>query len=192
MTDPAADPYLILGIPEDASDATLRSAYRRLVQVHHPDHNNGSAESARRFEAVQAAYAQAVAERRLAGGADPSDANGAADADTSTGAAGRTSGSSPLHGTPYGAHAVSSRVAAMEREIRERKQAEQRAREAAAQATVDEGPRKTTPEELGYVTTDDSFGRIFDDARDALTKRWSKSRGQSFADRLADLFNEGE
>jgi DnaJ-class molecular chaperone len=198
MTDSAADPYLILGIPEDASDATLRSAYRRLVQVHHPDHNNGSAESARRFEAIQAAYAQVVAERRLAGeasGGDASDANDATEADASAGAAGgggRGSGSSPLHGTPYGSHAVSSRVAAMEREIRERKQAEQRAREAAARATVDEGPRKPTPEELGYVTTDDSFGRIFDDARDALTKRWSKSRGQSFADRLADLFNEGD
>lgn len=188
MTNHAADPYLILGIPEDASDATLRAAYRRLVQLHHPDHNSGSAESERRFEAIQAAYAQVVAERRAAGGTTAADPSAGAAAD----AGGRAAGSSPLNGTPYGSHAVSSRVAAMEREIRERKLAEQRAREAAAQATVEQGAHKPTAEELGYVTTDDSFGRIFDDARDALTKRWSKSRGQSFADRLADLFNDGE
>ena len=36
-------------------DDELHAAYRHLVQLHHPDHNNGSPESARRFEAVQEA-----------------------------------------------------------------------------------------------------------------------------------------
>jgi len=176
MTDPAADPYQVLGIPEDVSDAELRSVYRRLGQLHHPDHNNGSAESARRFEAIQDAYARAITGRRAGGGERPQSA-------------------SALKGTPYGEHAVSARVAAMEREIRERSLAEQRARQeaaAAARAAMQEVPPKATPEELGYVTTDDSFGRIFEDARGALSRRWSRSRGSSFADRLADLFNDSE
>jgi DnaJ-class molecular chaperone len=181
MTDRHADPYLILGLPEDASDATLRSAYRRLVQQHHPDHNNGSAESARRFEEIQAAYAQVVAERRVAGASAAGEPAGTA--------SDRGANGSPLRGTPYGDHAVSSRVAAMEREIRERMLAEHRAREEAARAVAGEGPHKATPEELGYVTTDDSFGQIFDDARESLSKRWSKSRGSSFAERLTDLFS---
>jgi curved DNA-binding protein CbpA len=176
MTDSATDPYQVLGIPEGVSDAQLRSVYRRLVQLHHPDHNGGSAESARRFEAIQDAYARAVALRRVAGDGE------------------RSKSASALRGTPYGEHAVSARVAAMEREIRERALAEQRAREqeAAARAAVQEPPRKPTPEELGYVTTDDSLGQIVEDARGALSRRWSRSRGSSFADRLADLFTDGE
>ena len=52
------DPYTVLGVEPGVSDEELRSAYRRLVQLHHPDHNNGSAEAARRFEAVQEAWAE--------------------------------------------------------------------------------------------------------------------------------------
>src|SRR5256885_11061052 len=54
---PTPDPYATLGLSPSATDAELRAAYRRLVQLHHPDHNGGSAESARRFEAGQGAYA---------------------------------------------------------------------------------------------------------------------------------------
>ncbi|MGB9185891.1 MAG: J domain-containing protein, partial [Solirubrobacteraceae bacterium] len=52
------DPYEILSIRASASDAELRAAYRRAVQRHHPDHNGGSPESARRFEEIQEAYAR--------------------------------------------------------------------------------------------------------------------------------------
>ncbi|MGB0093634.1 MAG: J domain-containing protein, partial [Solirubrobacteraceae bacterium] len=52
------DPYQTLGVGPTVSDRELRSAYRRLVLLHHPDHNGGSAESARRFEEIQEAYAQ--------------------------------------------------------------------------------------------------------------------------------------
>src|SRR5436305_2877143 len=58
MTGPSRDPYEVLGVPRSAADSEIRSAYRRLVKLHHPDHNGGSPESARRFEAVQEAYAR--------------------------------------------------------------------------------------------------------------------------------------
>src|ERR1700761_4983379 len=67
MTPP--DPYLTLGITPSASDEELRTAYRRLVQLHHPDHNNGSHESALRFAEVQEAYAHVKLMRKQAGGA---------------------------------------------------------------------------------------------------------------------------
>jgi DnaJ domain len=56
VTPPPEDPYATLGVSPGVSDQELRSAYRRLVRLHHPDHNGGSVESARRFEAVQEAY----------------------------------------------------------------------------------------------------------------------------------------
>ncbi len=52
------DPYEVLGVARSASDAEVRAAYRRLVQLHHPDHNAGSAQAARRFAEVQEAYTQ--------------------------------------------------------------------------------------------------------------------------------------
>src|SRR5690348_10210013 len=58
VTPPPEDPYATLGVSPGVSDQELRSAYRRMVRLHHPDHNGGSVESARRFEAVQEAYTQ--------------------------------------------------------------------------------------------------------------------------------------
>ena len=58
MGGPAPDPYETLGVRANVTDAELRAAYRRAVQRHHPDHNGGSAESARRFEEIQDAYAR--------------------------------------------------------------------------------------------------------------------------------------
>ena len=52
----APDPYQVLGVPRDASPAELQDAYRRLVKLHHPDRDGGSAE---RFLEIQAAYAAA-------------------------------------------------------------------------------------------------------------------------------------
>jgi curved DNA-binding protein CbpA len=49
----AADPYSVLGVPPDASPGQLLDAYRRLVKLHHPDRDGGSAE---RFLEIQAAY----------------------------------------------------------------------------------------------------------------------------------------
>ena len=54
----APDPYRTLGVSAGVSDDELRAAYRRAVLRFHPDHNGGSAESTRRFEEVQEAYAR--------------------------------------------------------------------------------------------------------------------------------------
>src|SRR5947209_18134937 len=52
------DAYAVLGVSAGASETERRAAYRRAVRLHHPDHNHGSVESARRFEAVQDAWAE--------------------------------------------------------------------------------------------------------------------------------------
>ncbi len=46
--------YQILGIPEDADEQQVRSAYRLLAKRYHPDAGEGS--SAARFRAVRDAY----------------------------------------------------------------------------------------------------------------------------------------
>ena len=50
------DPYRVLGVPPTASAEELHDAYRRLIKLHHPDRNGGSAESTARFQEIQAAY----------------------------------------------------------------------------------------------------------------------------------------
>jgi curved DNA-binding protein CbpA len=162
-----SDPYATLGVSASATDAEVRAAYRRLVQLHHPDHNGGSPASARRFEDVQEAYA---AVRVLRTSARP----------------GRTSSTRPpTRPAPGGDDALGSRLAAMEAELRAaREQAARVAREAAARqraaraareaarASSPEGEHgRATDEELGYITTDDSFGKILSDAATELGGR---------------------
>jgi hypothetical protein len=171
---PAArpDPYQTLGVRRNADDAEVRAAYRRLVQLHHPDHNGGSAEAAVKFEAVQEAYAEV--RRQRAGGA-PESATRASD-DPS----------------------LDQRLADIERELRKanaaRERARQAAREAAAAARGSERPdaRRATDEELGYVTTDDSFTKILADARDELFGRASEAgaAARPATHRVADLLDE--
>jgi curved DNA-binding protein CbpA len=131
------------------SDEELRAAYRRLVQLHHPDHNNGSVESARRFEEVQDAYAAITRERRR----QPTPPRSAPP---------------PPSSTPD----VEQRLADLERELREkaraaRERAQRAAREAAA-AAASKTKRSDRPsdEELGYIKTDDSLGKIVADGLD--------------------------
>jgi DnaJ-class molecular chaperone len=159
------DPYAVLGVAPDASDAELRASYRRLVQLHHPDHNGGSTESAKRFEEVQEAYAEA---RRL-----------------------RKSGGAR---TPPPDPNLESRLAEMERRLREANLARERARRAAREAAAaaretaaaaGEG-RRASDEDLGYVTTDDSFMKIFSDARDQLFGAASEARDEAREHRVAD------
>jgi curved DNA-binding protein CbpA len=145
-----ADPYVVLGVRADASDEVVRSAYRRLVQLHHPDHNNGSPESERRFEEVQEAYAQV---RKLR-------ASGA-----------RAAAPPPPPPPPSSSDpGLDARLKNMERDLREAHLARERARRAAAEAAAAATPRKRpTDEELGYIKTDDSFSKIFSDAGAALS-----------------------
>jgi molecular chaperone DnaJ len=50
------DYYEILGVPKDADDAQLKSAFRKLAMVHHPDKNPGDVEAERKFKELNEAY----------------------------------------------------------------------------------------------------------------------------------------
>jgi hypothetical protein len=118
------------------------------VQLHHPDHNNGSTESARRFEEVQEAYASILAQRRR----------------------------NPVPPRPPDPPPtdpdIEQRLAAMERDLlakarAARERAQRAARDAAAAATGSKDKR-ASDEELGYIKTDDSFGKILADGLDDI------------------------
>ena len=47
--------------------------------------------------------------------------------------------------------------------------------------------RRPTDEELGYVTTDDSFSKILADARTELTERYAHAREHPVVRRVSDL-----
>jgi curved DNA-binding protein CbpA len=181
----AADPYTVLGIPRTASDEEVRTAYRRLVKATHPDHNGGSPEAAKRFEAVQEAYAEIQRLRRTRGA-------GAAD--------GRAAGSARRQPPPHSETpdpAVDARLSDLERQVREAaKKAEKAARKAAARASAagaGDTKRRPTDEELGYITTDDSFWKILSDARTELGERLEQARSEPVdhpvAKRVSDLID---
>jgi DnaJ-class molecular chaperone len=53
----ADDPYKVLGVPRDAPDEEIRSAYRKLAKQLHPDLNpSNKATAEERFKKVSAAY----------------------------------------------------------------------------------------------------------------------------------------
>jgi curved DNA-binding protein CbpA len=179
------DPYLILGVPPTASDEELRAAYRRLVQLHHPDHNNGSRESALRFAEVQEAYAHVKLLRKqaTAAGATGGPTAGPTGAAT-TGTGASTGGDSGLE----------DRLAALEQELRAararrekaaRAATQEAARAAAAQQSARRAAERThgrggeqqrvSDEELGYYTTDDSFSKILDDFADQVAARFEEA-----------------
>jgi molecular chaperone DnaJ len=53
---PPKDYYATLGVPRDASEEQIRSAYRKLARQYHPDVNAESADAAARFRDVTEAY----------------------------------------------------------------------------------------------------------------------------------------
>ena len=50
------DYYKVLGIKRSASKSEVKSAYRKLARVRHPDVNGGSEEAAREFALLAKAY----------------------------------------------------------------------------------------------------------------------------------------
>jgi curved DNA-binding protein CbpA len=170
------DPYKVLGIPHSATDAEVRAAYRHQVQLHHPDHNGGSPESTRRFEEVQEAYALI---RRLQQGKGTSGA-------TSTR---RASPPPPPPRSGPVDPGLDARLAELDRELKRQREAKQQAernaqriredalRQAREAARADRGG--PSDEDLGYVTTDDSFSAILDDAASEWAKRFSQAKHSS-------------
>ncbi|MCG8440835.1 MAG: DnaJ domain-containing protein [Caulobacterales bacterium] len=57
------DPFLVLGVEQDADDSEIKAAYRRLAKSCHPDAAPGDAAAARRFHAITNAY-DALMKRR--------------------------------------------------------------------------------------------------------------------------------
>jgi hypothetical protein len=167
MAAASGDPYKVLGVRPGASDEQVRAAYRRLVQIHHPDHNDGSPTAARRFEEIQEAYARIRRLRKLppnAGRTPPSTSNDPA---------------------------IDLRLADLEAQVRAATVARERARRAAASATAAERPERPSDEELGYVRTDDSFTKILADARAELADRLEESaHDQPLRARVARLLDD--
>ncbi|HEX4109441.1 MAG TPA: J domain-containing protein [Solirubrobacteraceae bacterium] len=155
------DPHEVLELRPGATPEEVRAAYRRLVQKHHPDHNAGSRESALRFEEVQEAYAA------LRDGAP----------------------APPPKARPPADSGVDARMVEMERELREagaaRAKAERALRDAAREAVAAARPDRASDEDLGYVTTDDSFSKILSDARREFEER-------PLARRVSDLAGDFE
>ena len=50
------DPYVVLGVPRDASDDAIKKAYRRLAKKLHPDIHPGNRANEQQFKEVTAAY----------------------------------------------------------------------------------------------------------------------------------------
>lgn len=170
---------MTLGVNPGVSDAELRSAYRRLVRLHHPDHNGGSVESARRFEAVQEAYTR-VRELRKHAAPPPRQSASAA--------------SEP---------GLEDRLRDIERELREAQLAREKDRREADEArrraeqvrrdardAARDRPGRATDEELGYITTDDSLSKIVSDVWDELTDRFSEAREHPAVKKVEDLIDE--
>ena len=50
------DYYSLLGIPKDAPDKDVKSAYRRLARKYHPDVNPGDKAAEARFKEINEAF----------------------------------------------------------------------------------------------------------------------------------------
>ena len=50
------NPYTILGVTKDATDADIKRVYRKLARQYHPDRNPDDAAAEEKFKSIQSAY----------------------------------------------------------------------------------------------------------------------------------------
>ena len=50
------DYYETLGVSKNATEAEIKSAYRKLAKEYHPDHNQGNKNAEEKFKAINEAY----------------------------------------------------------------------------------------------------------------------------------------
>jgi nucleotide-binding universal stress UspA family protein len=196
------DPYSVLGVRRDAPDTEVRSAYRRQVKLHHPDHNNGSPESARRFEEVQEAYATIQRLRGSTRGGARTSSGSRGPAASSTRAGGRARADTPPP-PPRDNTDIADRLAALEHQVQQARRARDRAQEATREAAraareaaesvraaaASASQERPSDEELGYIKTDDTIGKILSDARSTLSEQYGKVRQHPVARRVSDLID---
>lgn len=156
-----AEAYRVLGVDRSASDEAVHDAYRRLVKAAHPDRNGGTPEATQRFLRIQAAYEQVTAERR-----EPRQA----------------STPRPQAADP----AVESRLADLEREVREARSARERAAQAARDAL-----REVQGDEQIHLPADeeDSFSKLLADAASELADRLDGAREHPTVRRAREMLD---
>ena len=54
----ADDPYRVLGVSKDATDAEIKRSYRKLARQYHPDRNPDDAAAEEQFKSIQSSYEQ--------------------------------------------------------------------------------------------------------------------------------------
>jgi hypothetical protein len=98
---------------------------------------------------------------------------------------------SPPHSTtpPPADPDVEQRLADLERELREKARAARERAQRAARAAASSYERPSD-EELGYIRTDDSLGKILADARKEFVQRLGEAREEPISHRVADLLDE--
>ena len=50
------NPYTVLGVTKDATDAEIKRVYRKLARQYHPDRNPDDAAAEEKFKSIQSAY----------------------------------------------------------------------------------------------------------------------------------------
>ncbi len=57
MAESKRDYYEVLGVPKNADDSAIKSAYRKLAKKYHPDMNPGDKNAEAKFKEASEAYA---------------------------------------------------------------------------------------------------------------------------------------
>jgi curved DNA-binding protein CbpA len=185
MAPAPADPYATLGLAPGASEEAVRTAYRRLAQLHHPDHNGGSHASAVRFAEIQEAYAHIRLQRRTASARANAEATGSRDPDLDARlaqmerelrVAREQREQAARHAAQAHAAATAQAKAEADATAAARASAQAAARAARTDASMTGSDARPSDADLGYITTDDSFTRILDDFADQVARNFAEAR----------------